>query len=509
MNTRFASRAIPSLLVIALLALAAAAPGHDAAGPAPPPQLQPPCEDFAIAVPGDSSIEFSGLAGVEQPLPAGLSVAACSLRATGNSYYGYARITLRAWDPTTLAPDPSTVALRTMFFDASRLAWAGGQVPRALFVPPLVTGNEPGVAEPLASRAVMQLSPDIPWPGASPLRGYFNPDGPAGLPAAQQFAHDGTRSPLPGDHPVLAQAVCAGDTDLVKLRVAQCVMRTDVKPFPAPREFAQRFRVPQQTALRWVELAVAEVFVPYFQQAGDESPLFDNRGPTVLAIVDGADLHVPSPSMPEPMVEAPFALGTLFAAAAQKTWAAHVDFDRTVTLEPDHDYWIWVRESAQVTFFDRRVRGEESPEFRAGVGPYYCRADTAGEWNRAADQVLAFRVVGLPTAPPPGPEPPPEPRPAPPPAPPVPVTATFELQASPNPATGFVRLDWSGAVAPVRFQVLDERGRRVDEGLGGAAGSWTWNGTDRDGHPMPSGIYFVHARDSDGHTSVKRAVVVR
>ena len=155
MNTRFVSRAIPGLLVVALLALAAAAPGHDTAGPAPPPQLQPPCTDFAIAVPGDSSIALSSLGGVEQPLPAGLSVAACSLRVVGPStWWGFARITLRAWDPTTLAPDPSTVALRTMFFDASRLLWAGGNVPRAVFVPPVVTGNEPGVAEPLASHAV-------------------------------------------------------------------------------------------------------------------------------------------------------------------------------------------------------------------------------------------------------------------------------------------------------------------------------------------------------------------
>jgi hypothetical protein len=495
--------------VLALLALAATAPHHDIAGPAPPPQMQPRCADFAIAVTGDSSIVFSGMAGLEQPFPAGMSVASCSLSVVGSPYNGMALFTLRAWDPTTLAPDPSTVALRSMFLNASWLSWGqNGNLPRVAFVPPVVTGNEPGVAEPLGAQVAVRVSANLTYDYPR-LRGYFNPDGPAELPAAMQFASDGTRSPLPGPHPVLAQAVCAGDTDLVQLRLAQCVMRTDVKPFPAPREFAQRFRVPQQTELRWVELAVAEVFSPYFLQAGDESPMFSSRGPTVLAIVDDDHLHVPSRTMPEPMVEAPFDLGTLFDAALQKTWVAHVDFDRTVTLEPDHDYWIWVRESAQVTFFNRRVHGDESPEFMAGVGPYYCRPDSAGKWTRAADQVLAFRVVGLPTAPPPGPALPPMPRPTPQPGPPTAVTGAFELQASPNPATGFVRVDWSGAVAPVRFQVLDARGRRVDEGTGGAAGSWTWNGTDRDGHAIPSGIYFVHARDSDGHTSVKRAVVVR
>jgi hypothetical protein len=282
-------------------------------------------------------------------------------------------------------------------------------------------------------------------------------------------------------------------------------MRTDVKPFPNPHEFAQRFRVPQQTQLRWVELAVAEAFVPYFDPGPSR---FDPNRPPVLAIVDGGDLAEPSPGMPDPMVEARFEFGTLFLAALTPAWAVHIDFDRTVTLEPDHDYWIWVRDTGPVTFFNRRVQGDESPEFKAGVGPYYCRPDSAGAWNRAADQVLAFRVVGLPV-PPPAPGPPPTPRPAPPPAPPTPVTASFELEASPNPAPGFVRVDWSGALAPVRFQVLDARGRRVGEGSGGAAGSWTWNGTDQAGHAVPSGIYFVHARDSDGRTSVKRAVVVR
>jgi hypothetical protein len=341
------------------------------------------------------------------------------------------------------------------------------------------------------------------------LRGYFNPDGPPELPVADQFAHDGTRSPLPGPHPVLAQAVCTGDADLAKLRLAQCVMRTDVKPFPAPREFAQQFRVPQQTQLRWVELAVAEVFVPYFLQAGDPSSMFVNRRPTVLAIVDGADPHLPSPTMPEPMVEAPFDLNTLFAGAAQHTWVAHVDFDRTVTLEPDHDYFIYVRESAQVTFFNRRLHGHETPEFKAGVGPFYCRADSAGEWNRTSDQVLAFQVVGLPTAPPPGPPAPPAPRPASHGGPPLPGTSAFTVNTTPNPAPGSVRVDWAGAVGPVRFDVLDARGRRVAQGSGGAAGSWTWSGTDRDGRAVASGVYFVRARDSAGRSSNQRVMIVR
>ena len=41
MHTRLVSRAVPSLLVVALLALAAAAPAPKSAGPAPPVMAQP------------------------------------------------------------------------------------------------------------------------------------------------------------------------------------------------------------------------------------------------------------------------------------------------------------------------------------------------------------------------------------------------------------------------------------------------------------------------------------
>src|SRR5262249_20604320 len=120
----------------------------------------------------------------------------------------------------------------------------------------------------------------------------------------------------------------------------------------------------------------------------------------------------------------------------------------------------------------------------------------------------AFRVVGKPIAPA-TPTVPPVPRPTPAPGPPVPNPSAFALSTTPNPAQGEVRVDWSGAVGPVRFDVLDARGRRVAEGSGGAAGSWTWPGTDRDGRPVASGIYFVRARDSAGQLSAQRVMIVR
>jgi hypothetical protein len=57
--------------------------------------------------------------------------------------------------------------------------------------------------------------------------------------------------------------------------------------------------------------------------------------------------------------------------------------------------------------------------------------------------------------------------------------------------------------------VLDARGRRLAEGSGGAAGAWTWQGTDRDGHAVASGVYFIRARDSAGQASNQRVMIVR
>jgi flagellar hook assembly protein FlgD len=60
----------------------------------------------------------------------------------------------------------------------------------------------------------------------------------------------------------------------------------------------------------------------------------------------------------------------------------------------------------------------------------------------------------------------------------------------------------------VRVQILDAHGRRVAEGSGGAAGSWTWPGTDRDGRGVSSGIYFIRARDSAGQLSTRRVMII-
>jgi hypothetical protein len=356
----------------------------------------------------------------------------------------------------------------------------GNGLPRIAFVPPVVVGSVPGVAEPPSANTAVRL-----FAGAG-LTAFFTPDGPAELPVAATLSLAGARTPLPGPHAVLAHTVCTGDADLAALRVVQAVSRTDVEPFPAPREFAQKFRVPERVELRWIELAMAGVTTPYFDPNAFGHP--------VIAILDAADMSAPVPDMPAPLEEAPVDVQAFDGSRGfGPFWVSHLGFDGTVTLEPDHDYWIWVREAHTSVFLNRRIHGDEPPDFTAGVGPYYARGDSAGEWTQAVDQVLAFRIVGRPvsSSPPPG------------------VRSAFALNTTPNPAPGSVRVDWSGAVGQVRFEVLDARGRRIAEGLGPAAGTWTWSGTDRNGRAVASGVYFLRARDSAGQSSHQRVMIVR
>ena len=111
-----------------------------------------------------------------------------------------------------------------------------------------------------------------------------------------------------------------------------------------------------------------------------------------------------------------------------------------------------------------------------------------------AVRALSFKLIGKPVAPVGI-----NPRPS---------SPSFALQVSPNPAASVADVRWSGAVGPVRIEVLDARGRRVASGQGGAAGSWSFARTGRGGQALSAGVYFVHARDSAGGHAVERVVLI-
>jgi len=470
-------RALPALAAAALLCVAATAP-PPSVGPFPPP----PCGTFTESGGGDSTVRFQGGDAVLQPLPLGLPAAACSVRVVASGWTNV-NVALWEWDPVTLAPAAGTIALRTAFLDPSRmLYYTSNSVPWTVFEPALVTRGVAGVAEcPRLTTALEVRSSS--WSGG--LKASYEPEGTPSMPAAVVVRAGGAPDGLQGSHPVLAHAICDGGPDLQSLRVVQAVRRTDVKLVEQPAELLQRFRVPGRAELSWVELAVDSV--------GGARTI---PPPAVIAIVDADGLADPPAVMPPALIEATFEGYYEFEAYYEPAprWASHLDFDHTITLEPEHDYWLYVRSAKGYRFRGRALTGEESPAFKWGIGAFYTRAIGNEPWTQSPAQALSFVLIGQPapalvSVPPRG--------------------GGIDLRVAPNPTPGIADVSWSGAVGPVRFEVFDARGRRVATNAGGAAGAWRWEAKGSRGEPLPAGVYFVHARDSQGTRAMGRAVVVR
>jgi hypothetical protein len=481
MLARNLSKLIPAIAVTGLLALAASAPQAPQM-PAPNPQAAP-CSTFSYTGGGNSLLVIGHGGAIRQPLPSGISMAACSLGVTSPYYWGGGLVTVMEWDPVALAPDPQSVALRTFYASPSSFEINAGVMPWLSFVPPLITRALAGVAEPPRATTAMQLRED-PNTTSNDLTLTYDPDGPAAMPAASNVP--GTVAPaFTGPHPVVAHEICDGGSDVSALRVAQSVRRTDAPISGQPDELAQRFNVPEPVELRWIELAVNSTM-----------DFSSSVPPTIVGITDGVGDPAPPLGMPPSLVDAPlpvyYSLAS-FSSTPAPCWVANLDFDHTVTLYPGHDYWLYLQSAYPFTFLSRALTGSEPPEFTTAIGGFYTRSANTLPWTAVSGSVLAFKVVGIPTT-----------------SVSVPHDrVAFSLRVTPNPAQGVAEVVWSGAVGPVRFEVFDARGRRVATNEGGAAGTWRWSTRGARSEPLPSGVYFVHARDSAGGHSVQRLVIYR
>jgi len=332
MHDRRLHRALHALCVVALFGLAATAPMRRSAAPAPSPLFQPACDSYVSSGSGDSTFLSLPGQGFVQPFAAGMTAASCSL-AVASSNVNYVTVDVVEWDPLALAPDPRSLALRTTFIDPSRLLWAGGLAVQSL-VPPVVSRSVDHVAEPPRLTSALRVT-SFGY-GNGVLSTAYDQASSAALPEALRFTGGAAATPLPGTHPVLAHAICGGGDDLQSLRVVQSVMHTNGVPTARGNELAQRFRVPEQVELHWVELAEEFTGEPATITTGSADGATPNMGgyeSSVLAILDGATLEAPVPSMPAPLVEA--LLPPDFTASLR--WVSHDDFDRTIDLYPGHD----------------------------------------------------------------------------------------------------------------------------------------------------------------------------
>ncbi len=89
------------------------------------------------------------------------------------------------------------------------------------------------------------------------------------------------------------------------------------------------------------------------------------------------------------------------------------------------------------------------------------------------------------------------------------------LAAWPNPAPGrMVRLEASlpraGRVRLVAYSIAGERVRElVDVEAPGGRYTWTWDGRDHRGRPLPSGVYFIRLESAEGARSIRVALLSR
>jgi hypothetical protein len=463
-------RLLPALAVAALLLFAAFAGG------ARPGSAAPAAADWISCAAGqldgtDALYNITYGTGVRQPFDGTVPVAACSL-GLDNSYV-YSQFQVQFWDPLTLAPGAGEIALRSIGYNTSQMLV---NHLRADFSPPLVTQSVDGVAEP--GRTSLALDYQVLSSYSSQSVHYWSA-GHDDLPAALAYTSAGS-TPLPGSHPVLGTGFCAWP-DYAGLRVVQSVVKQDLLIGFAPHDYVQRFRVPQRCEVSHVELAFG-----YNANA--------NVQLGHLAIIDAAGTADPPPAgYPVAMADADF-----YHYVTVAGWDTHYDFGRTIVLEANHDYWLWVYTGYAYTLYAKHRTGGESIAFANDIAGMYTRTGPFTDWTPWPGYALDFRIVGTPVSAvsvaPPSPSP----------------ARGLHVSVAPNPVSGATTLTWSGAREGARLEVLDPRGRRVAvyEGAG-ASGAWLWRGVADSGRPLPAGIYFVRATDRGGSAGTARLVLVR
>lgn len=460
-------RLVPALLTGGVLVLAVVAPGRRA-GARPEGAGSP----FAARTTSEvGTFPFGAQGGVTQPVNLSGSVSACSLRMVRSSNGG-GLLRIVQWNPMTLAPDPSTVALRSVGFGSSDLLWNSL---RAEFHPPVVFQPLPHVAEvPGGTFAIDYYSPYYSE------QIYVAPEGDPSTPVALSYSGSGPRIPIAGPHPVLVHDTFEADAAAQNLYVVQSVMNTNAIMPTIYDELIQRFRVPTATNLHWVEVALGVMSYRY--------PYV----PTSVAILDATGVFTPPTTLPVPLAEA------LINQTALNTWSPALEFDQPLKLEPNHDYWLLVRVKNELETHCKNLNGSEGPDFTSSIGPFFFRTVPTYPWEGAPGRALAFRLIGTPESPVDAPIA-------------SPSTSALRLRLSPNPSRGAAYVTWSGARGALRLEVLDERGRRVADATvgGGGEGRWMWRATRDDGRAMTPGVYFVRATDAGGHRAVERLVLVR
>ncbi|MFN8587213.1 MAG: hypothetical protein U0704_05370 [Candidatus Eisenbacteria bacterium] len=466
------SRALAVGAAVVLLAVSGFAP-RLRADRVPEPAVGWPvtldCAAPIVQTTGGATVTIPSIGAIAQPLPFTANIAACSLAIA--PVLNTAMLRVSQWDAANLMPDPTTVALRTVAMMNSYQLWVQAPI---LIDPPVVTRAFELVADPPGGSGAIEF---LTRYSTNSFTLSYDPASTSEWPAGYSRAA-GAYEVLPGAHGVFAATLCGGDPATQALRVAQCVMHTDVIEDGNTLEFLQRFRVPRAVRMRWVEFA----FDTYTLQSYPSSTI-------------GLYEAFPSPTVPTTL-PAPITETSFYPFAYEPSWVTPYDFDSTVVLQPGRDYWLRVLTGKKFRLRAHNVANTPGFDPRHEIGPLMSRTTGTEEWIWEVGRALSFRIIGdasglLDVASAPAPR-------------------TFDLRATPNPARSATTLAWSGASGRVRFEVLDARGRRVaaEDADTGPSGRWTWNLAGALA-PLAPGLYFVRAHDDAGASALARVVVIR
>lgn len=437
------------------------------------------CAPTASFANGDSLFKLHYDRQLVQPLASTANVAACSLGVRWSTY-SFPEIEVVVWDPAGLAPDPSTVALRTRRFDPSGYALSALATS---FSPAIVTREIEGIADGRPDPPAFLVQHHVQGLGSGDLWLHHDTNGDASIPIARSGFVSQPLAALPGPHPVLAHAACEMSGAIHDLRVLQAVMTTDRIIPGSSDEIAQRFRVPRPVTLSWAEIA------------NSPSTPTNAAGPVEVTLFDADESGFP-PVEPGPPLTRGVTSELVYSGESSR-WVPTFDFDAQVVLLPGRDYWLVVRHSDRWNMLARNVDGSEPLAFSTSIGPLVRRPTDHDDWVPAPGLVLSFRLIGTESTVI-GVEPPS-------------LVHGFTLLARPNPSQGDVRLSWSGAAGPVRVQVMDVSGRVVGEAVGqGADGrEWVWDGRLRGGRRLAGGVFLLRATDGAGRQASRRVVLIR
>jgi len=407
--------------------------------------------------------------GIVQPVGYVGNAASCSL--TIAQVYSSGQAVVVQTDPVTLLPDPTTLALRTVYFDMTAIRY--GYTRKGIY-PPVVVRHLPHVAEPPGQTLALKY-----YPNGDTQQLAYDPDGSVAAPVAYRISASGVTSSLPGTRPVLRHVMCGGDSSDQALTIAQSVITTNTLCADTGyAESLQRFRVPAPVVLSRLEIA----------PGGTPPP---QRGPKFAAILDAqGDLQPPAS-----YTDADFLAKAFLPGYYQVAWMTAFDFG-PVTLQPNHDYWLLVRTSHAFALHGRTRTGNESDDFNDGIGPFFRRNEDTQAWAYVPDVSLSFKLIGDAETPLKaitgvGPTP----------------ASALRLRVTPNPANGNPTVSWSGAQGVVHLSLVDATGRRVSgTEVSTAEGRWQL-GSSRGA--LPAGVYFARATDARGGTADQRVVVLR